>query len=443
MREKCLLFFDTSLLISLCGLIFAIPISKAGIEIFFTLSFILFIIKKILEPDFKFLNNWLFIFLSLFLLFNALSLINSAPYATVGQRAFFFKWLKNLLIFTMVLDTLANKKRVQYAFFVFLVTSIFVGMDGIIQRGLGYDLLWQHSLMHLKNGSLAITSTFAHYNSFGAYLVFPLAFVLSAIIQKKSSIIENIGFYLLAGLLEACLLLTSSRGAWLGFLGSLLFMIFLTKNTRKAAIYFVFFFCVLSGVLLTISLQNTTSNKDVKIASVNKSTVDTLNLASTRQVTAAAGESPWRPYSERLLAVFPHRGDSDRFIYWKAAYHMIKENPFLGKGVGTFMQRFPHYAPNVYIHYAHNCFLQIWAETGLLSLLSFLGFLWILFIRGIKTFRINKDCYLLGVLCGLFGFLAHSFFDTQLYTLHLSALFWSMAGILSALIAIGRKDVKA
>lgn len=390
MREKCFLTFDTCLTFSLCGLIFAIPISKAGIEIFFFLSFLFFFAKKITKPDFKFLNDRLYIFLLLFLLFNSLSLINSAPYTSVSQKAFFFKWFKNLLIFTMVRDTLVSKKRMHYAFFVFLVTSIFVGIDGIIQRGIGYDLLWQHSLMHLKNGSLAVTSTFAHYNGFGAYLLFPLAIVLAILVQYKKQITRTkaLGFYLWALLLGSCLLLTFSRGAWLGFFGIVFFMLFWTKRVRATVIFLVFFV----GLMWIMPF-----------------------------------------FRDRFLAIFSPSGDSDRFIYWKGALQMIKENPFLGKGVGTFMQRCSHYSPNVYVHYAHNCFLQIWVETGLFSLLSFLGFLWVLFLRGIKAFQISKDGYLLGVLCGMFGFLVHSFFDTQLYTLHLSALFWSMAGILSAL----------
>jgi putative inorganic carbon (HCO3(-)) transporter len=387
MRAKCFLIFDTILFYSLCGLIFAIPISKAGIEIFFSLSLIFFIAKKTTRPDFKFFNDRVYIFLSLFLCFSAFSLINSAPYMALSQKALFFKWLKNIMIFIMAQDVLTTKKRIHYAFFIFLVTSIFVGLDGIIQRGLGYDLLWRHSLMRLNSGVLAITATLTHYNSLGAYLLFPIALVLAFLIQKETKISSRVGFYLLAILLAICLLLTFSRGAWLGFFGLLFFMLLVTKQVRTAAISLFFFL----GIMLLMPFAR-----------------------------------------DRFLAIFLSHGDSNRFIFWKSCWMMIKENPLLGKGVGTFMQRFSHYAPGIYVSYAHNSFLQIWAETGLFSLLSFLSFLWILFSRGVKAFRANNDIYLLGVLCGLFGFLVHTFFDNQLYTLHLSALFWSMAGILSA-----------
>ena len=397
MREKCFLVFDTLLTFSLYGLIFAIAVSKAGVEIFFSLSLILFICKKITKPDFKFFNNQLYIFLFLFLFFSELSIFNSAPYASLSLKALFSKWLKNILIFAMVGDTLITKKKIHYAFFVFLVTSIFVGLDGIIQRGLGFDLLWRHPLMRLNSGALTITATFTHYNSFGAYLLFPLAFILAFLIQKKTKIASRGGFYLWMILLTLCLLLSFSRGAWLGFFGIVFFMLLLTKQVRMAAISLFFFL----GIMFLMPFVK-----------------------------------------DRFYAIFSSHGDSNRLIFWKACWIMIKENPLLGKGVGTFMRRFPHYAPSVYVSYAHNSFLQIWAETGIFSLLSFFSFLGILFSRGIKLFRANNDGYLLGVLCGLFGFLVHTFFDNQLYTLHLSALFWSMAGVLSALIVGERENVK-
>jgi O-antigen ligase len=76
--------------------------------------------------------------------------------------------------------------------------------------------------------------------------------------------------------------------------------------------------------------------------------------------------------------------------------------------------------------------LQIWAETGIFSLLSFLIFLTLLLGRGIKAFMINQNSLVLGLLCGISGFLVHSFFDTHLYSLQLAFLFWSMAGLLVA-----------
>lgn len=109
---------------------------------------------------------------------------------------------------------------------------------------------------------------------------------------------------------------------------------------------------------------------------------------------------------------------------------MIRENPFLGKGVGTYMDYFTRYSSLDSAWYAHNSYMQIWAETGIFSLLSFLAFLTILLVKGIKSANKNKDFILLGLGCGVFGFLVHSFFDNQFYSVQLSFLFWLLAGLI-------------
>jgi len=135
--------------------------------------------------------------------------------------------------------------------------------------------------------------------------------------------------------------------------------------------------------------------------------------------------------SNRMLFIFEAGGDARRFSYWHAACLMIKENPFLGKGLGTFMDYFPRYK-SLNTSYAHNCFLQIWAESGIFSILSFLSFLILLFRNSIKSFYNNRDYVILGFLGGAFGFLSHAFFENHLYSLQLSVLFWLWIAILSA-----------
>jgi O-antigen ligase len=113
---------------------------------------------------------------------------------------------------------------------------------------------------------------------------------------------------------------------------------------------------------------------------------------------------------------------------------MIKENPLLGKGIGTFMSHFRSYSDLEIISYAHNCFLQIWAETGIFSVLSFLGFLITLIYKGIDVFKKYNDFIILGLTCAIFGFVIHSLFDPHFYSLQLAVLFWSLSGLLAAAI---------
>lgn len=390
MRTKCLSVFDSLLTLCVLGLIFAIPISSAGTELFFALSFLFFIAKKITKFDLQFLKDRPYIFLLLFLSFSALSLFNSGPYLGISLKAFFLKWLEYALIFVMVQDALSSKKKVYYAFFIFLATSIFVGIDGLIQHRIGFDLLWHRPLQQLSSGLWAITATFNHRNGFGTYLIFPIVLFLSLLIQSGRRKLSELGLGAAAVLLLACLMLTYSRGAWLGFCFAMFVLLFFSKQGKA--------FIGVFGVLFLLFL----------------------------------GLSPL--FRDRLLFMFAAGGDADRFIFWKAAWDMIMVHPYLGSGLGTFMQHSLHYAPYVDIHYAHNTFLQIWAESGIFSLLSFTGFIGILLWRGISALRAHQNPYILGLFCAICGFLVHSFFDVQFYSIQSSVLFWSMAGLLNGLL---------
>jgi O-antigen ligase len=116
---------------------------------------------------------------------------------------------------------------------------------------------------------------------------------------------------------------------------------------------------------------------------------------------------------------------------------MIKDHPFLGTGVGTFMDYCAKYTKNFGTYYAHNCFLQIWAESGIFSLLSFLLVVGYVFYKSIKAglkMPGSLNSYILtGLNAGLLGFLIHSFFEVHLYSFQLSFLFWVVLSLTVAL----------
>jgi len=85
--------------------------------------------------------------------------------------------------------------------------------------------------------------------------------------------------------------------------------------------------------------------------------------------------------------------------------------------------------------------LQILAETGLLGLVSLLGFLVSLIFCGIKQLLKKKDIVLLGLFAIFCGLCTNIFFDTQLYSLKMSILFWLLTALLATYI-ISKKRQK-
>ncbi|MFH1752917.1 MAG: hypothetical protein ABH875_01920, partial [Candidatus Omnitrophota bacterium] len=50
-------------------------------------------------------------------------------------------------------------------------------------------------------------------------------------------------------------------------------------------------------------------------------------------------------------------------------------------------------------------------------------------VCGIRAALRSSDLMLMGLVCGIFGFLVHGFFDNHFYSLQLSFLFWTLAGL--------------
>ncbi|MCX5681525.1 MAG: hypothetical protein NT079_04520, partial [Candidatus Omnitrophica bacterium] len=87
--------------------------------------------------------------------------------------------------------------------------------------------------------------------------------------------------------------------------------------------------------------------------------------------------------------------------------------------------------------YAHNCYIQMAAEVGLLGLGCFLWILGKFFKNIFRAIwcgqRKDRDnslvILLIGLVTGASGFLLHSFVDTHFYSLKLSVLSWFMIGL--------------
>lgn len=408
MKEKMIVIADRVIEYFLYGLIFFIPISNAAIEIFAGLALLAFMVKKILQPKFIFRDSSLrgqsllltHLFLLSFFAFCMFSLLNSGPYLKKSFEALFFKWLEYILIFLMVEDTLASRQRIRNVVAILLTVGGVVAIDVLSQRFFSIEFLRQRPMIELKQGTAiyGVTGPFTYYNSLAAYLVCILTLMLALLsCVKFKKKIYHFSLFFIVFLLGLSLLFTFSRGGWIGFIVTGLLMPFLSKKW-KAILPVIFIFMLLVALVPAIR--------------------------------------------ERAIFTFQAGGDASRFNMWRAAWAMIKENPFLGKGLGTFMVYFPKYTSGLGIQYAHNSFLQIWAEAGVFSLLSFLSFLILLLYSCIKAFKKSQDFILLGLICGMFGFLVHSFFDTHFYSLQLSVLFWLLLGILSALINLTTDSIK-
>lgn len=390
MKDKLYSFFKFAGEIALYCMLFFLPISNALVESFAALALFGFVGRKIIKPDFKYLKFWPNIFLLLFLFFSAFSLLNSGAYLKISLNALFGKWVQYLGICVIIQDGIYDRKIVKRGIVVFLCGAFLVVLSGISQYFFNIEFLRNRMITDLGRGLHAASSCFAHYNAFGGYLVVVIALIASLLLANNYSRLKINALSALGILSTMAIIFSYSRGSWLAIAVAIIFIAVLSGQSLKRLI----------PVFLTIVV---------------------LFLFPI--------------FYERLFFTFKSGGDNDRFRYWLASWQMINEHPFSGMGVGTYMANFSKFLPGSKISYAHNCYLQIWAETGIFSLISFMVFIVSLVYLGIKKFFASRDFLLLGLLSGIVGFLVHSFFEVNFYSLRLAILFWVWAGLISARIS--------
>jgi O-antigen ligase len=138
----------------------------------------------------------------------------------------------------------------------------------------------------------------------------------------------------------------------------------------------------------------------------------------------------------RSLGNFRDTTIRERAELWGESLRMVKESPWLGLGVNTYARNEPLYkkeGSQTDKQYAHNGYLQIAAETGLLGLSSFLAAVVYLWFASLKAFLRAPNPFLraagLGLLCGILAFLIHSATDTDLQSTLLVNTLWLAMGM--------------
>ncbi|HUF05633.1 MAG TPA: O-antigen ligase family protein [Aridibacter sp.] len=112
-----------------------------------------------------------------------------------------------------------------------------------------------------------------------------------------------------------------------------------------------------------------------------------------------------------------------RLHYWAVALNIFAANPIIGSGLESFGVAFTRYDTwsGIYrVEHAHNDYLQMLSDGGIVGLSFVLLFIFFLFRSALGTIRGTKDRFrrsaAVGALAGCFGVMAHSVVDFPLRT---------------------------
>lgn len=176
------------------------------------------------------------------------------------------------------------------------------------------------------------------YNGLGTTLAVAVVLLLSLSLDGPRR--RRLLYVTASAIVAVGLVLTWSRGAWLGAILGLGTLLGATSSRRLWV-----------GVLVAAAV-----------------------LTAATPVLAPR----WQWQSSRLRNVAVTEGPFSRIAVWKVARRIIADHPVLGTGLGTFASVYGRYAgesPSEAPPTAHNIFLNFAVETGLLGLAALLSFL--------------------------------------------------------------------
>ncbi len=355
---------------------------------------------------------WLFV---AFFIYICLSLLH-VKQITLGIYQT-IKWLELLLILVYIVENFKDKGDFSLSLAVIYVSALLEGIIGIVQfhmqHMIGLRILGEYIAPIGTSGLATIDTvsgkfiraygTMPHPNVLGAFLIIGLAVSLY-FVSRESNIKLISKITLPLGLLVILIgtFLTFSRTAWVAAIiliaGYLMFNIW---KKQKAPIL------IISGVIIV--------------------SCATIGLLYHNELRTRVNNSD-------------NRSVSDRYYFNNLGLELIKSQPMLGVGVGNYvpaLQQANQLEPWQY-QPAHNIFIFIGAELGLLGLGLFLALLFVIGsrLKSVPLDALSVTLIGLGFIFLFMGQLDHYFVTIQQGRL----MFVTILGLLAALPNIYTHD---
>jgi putative inorganic carbon (HCO3(-)) transporter len=296
----------------------------------------------------------------------------------------FYNYLVGILFFLIAASlNYENRKRIIQAI---IVAGFIISLLAIYQYFFGF----KHILNYLAKNGLAssfaldyilgqrVFFPFITPNILGGYLIIIIPLILGIKDKEKDVYFYSLSLILIS--VTLCLLLTKSLGALLSAFFGIIIYLSLQGNFKTKGVF------LLLTILFTIGL-----------------------IFMLRQVSART----------HVLPIFSL---SMRLDYWKETIRLIKTSPWVGMGLGNFDLPL--------CRFAHNSYLQIWAETGILGIISIL---WLI-VAGFKSILGNiKNLSIKNLVAGLITanavFLIHNFADFTFFLPEVATIWWIIFGL--------------
>ncbi|MEW6088373.1 MAG: O-antigen ligase family protein [bacterium] len=325
-------------------------------------------IRKAIDKEIKFQKTDLdFPVLIYLITFISASIFSSQPKVSF---LYFRDFLLHIGMAYLLINNIDNKNKLEAILFILIIAVLYS-----VSRGIYHHIKMQLSYWNRNYYS------FGGRAEFGAVTVLLIPILISFLMNYRKKTAASIFFILGLIILIMGLIISYSRGSWIGFTGVFLFLIILNNRVLKNWKFFLLI--LLTVVLLYLILPASIKTRIISIANFKQDSI------------------------------------GDRLPTWGSSLKMIKDFPFFGTGPGTYdvvVQKYKGVEvkeewPRGW--HAHNIFLHIAPENGIIGLVSFLIIIVISFRKCFELRNKIEDIKLKNLLDGIMLSLVGYFFCSQ------------------------------
>lgn len=294
---------------------------------------------------------------------------------------------------------LSDRARASRFMGLWMGVAALTAIDALIQGTTGWEPLRGRAMTPFFGETLRWTGPYRHANDFSAFLTIAIFPFIGLAFERNTDLKNRVAGAAGLILCAVCLYHAYSRGAWLAVAVGLIVLAILRRDRVMGAL-------IVGGLVWVVFLSP--------------------ELAQ-----------------QRVRALFdPASGTvRERRLLWAEAAAMIAERPLLGWGVNTYAKNEPLFKPKGSAapdhQYAHNGYLQMAAEVGLIGLAAFaaaFGCGLSLSLRRLIHAPPSIERTLgLALVAGIISFLTHSATDTNLQSILLVNTLWVSLGLCLAL----------
>ncbi|HEX8736918.1 MAG TPA: O-antigen ligase family protein [Pyrinomonadaceae bacterium] len=306
-----------------------------------------------------------------------------------------------LIFFAAMLSFIDNAKRLRKIVLVITIFGFLYAFYSILQAVLSPTRIYG-----IYEPRFATPfGSFVNRHNFAAFMEMSIAVPLGLIFVGAVPRDKRLLYVTAIGLMGIALLLSGSRGGLVALLAEIFFLIILTTKTKSSG-------QIALKIGLAIALFATIIVGSVLIG----------------------GESSLTRFAETATSADI---TTNRTHIWNVTLSVIKNNALFGAGLGAFPQVYTAFDTlngMERVEQAHNDYLQILSDAGVVGLIIGGFFVFFLFRdgwRNTKTKNTFRRGVAVGALAGCFAVFIHSIFDFVLHTTAISMMFLTLCALVS------------